>query len=93
MRWIFKGTRIIREVQPAYYEGPMEYARVMSRYEFKHTLKFAAWNREENGLVGSRSYAEEADNAGMDIQLDGRSQHIMCIRDGAERPTHPTQEP
>jgi hypothetical protein len=47
----------------------MEYARILSQYQFKHTIKFACWNREEDGIVGSTNFATEAKNSGMNIKL------------------------
>ena len=43
----------------------MELARVMSRYEWEKTLVFIAFDAEEEGLIGSASYAEEAKESGM----------------------------
>ena len=40
----------------------MEAARVMSDYEFEATLIFMGFDREEQGLVGSRAYAGEHTN-------------------------------
>lgn len=39
--------------------GVLEAARVLSAYDFEATLIFIAFDREENGLYGSRVYAEE----------------------------------
>jgi hypothetical protein len=36
----------------------VELARVLSQYEWEHTLVFAAWDQEEAGLVGSDAYAK-----------------------------------
>lgn len=47
----------------------LELARIMSKYRFKDTLKFAAWNSEETGLAGSSAYASEAELAHEDIGL------------------------
>jgi len=38
----------------------LELARVLSKYNFKNSLKFAAWNSEESGGQGSRAYVSEA---------------------------------
>jgi len=40
----------------------MELARVFSKYSFKYTVKFMAWDEEEQGLVGSNFYATQARN-------------------------------
>ena len=47
----------------------LELARIMSQYKFNHTLKFALWNREEGGLIGSRNYAEYASSDALNISL------------------------
>lgn len=36
----------------------MELARVMSQYEWKHTLKFGLWGGEENGILGSQFWIQ-----------------------------------
>ena len=50
----------------------LEIARVLSAYESAHTIKFCAWDREEQGKIGSTAYV--AEHAGEDInamvQLD-----------------------
>ncbi len=38
----------------------LEAARVMRNYEFEHTIRFAAFNAEEQGLIGSNYLAAEA---------------------------------
>jgi hypothetical protein len=45
----------------------MELARVMSQYEWEKTLVFIAFDAEEEGLIGSSRYAEDAKKAGMII--------------------------
>jgi hypothetical protein len=47
----------------------LELARVMSRYEFNHTLKFALWNAEEDGFKGSLGYADVASANDLNISL------------------------
>jgi hypothetical protein len=47
----------------------LELARIMSKYSFKNDLKFAAWNGEEVGLIGSRSYVLDAVQNQENIQL------------------------
>ncbi len=42
-------------------------ADILSQYDFGCTLKFALWTGEEQGLMGSRAWAEEAHNAGLNI--------------------------
>ncbi len=38
----------------------IEAARIFSRYNFEKTIKFCLWTGEEQGLLGSAAYAEEA---------------------------------
>ncbi len=38
--------------------GMLEAARILSQYNFKKTLRFAAFDMEEDGLLGSRAYAK-----------------------------------
>jgi hypothetical protein len=45
----------------------MEMARVMSAYEFPATLVFMAVAGEEQGLLGARRWAEEANEQGLNI--------------------------
>jgi Peptidase family M28 len=42
--------------------GIMEMAYVLSQYEFEATLAFVAFDREEQGLWGSRAYAQDHSN-------------------------------
>jgi hypothetical protein len=42
-------------------------AQIMSQYQFDHTLKFVTFSGEEQGLLGSAVYAEEAKAQGWDI--------------------------
>jgi hypothetical protein len=42
-------------------------ALVMSQYQFDHTIKFVTFSGEEQGLLGSEVYAQEAKNQGWDI--------------------------
>lgn len=48
-------------------------AQVMSQYMFSHTVKFVAFSGEEQGLLGSYIYADEAASLGINIRevLDG----------------------
>jgi hypothetical protein len=45
----------------------LEAARVLSQYDFEHTIKFAAFNGEEQGLVGSSDYVEHIFGQGEDV--------------------------
>lgn len=45
----------------------MEAARIMSQYNFPYTLVFALWDEEEQGLIGSAYYANQASIAGDSI--------------------------
>lgn len=47
--------------------GIMEAARVMAGYDFHRSIIFIAFSGEEEGLVGSESWASEAAELGMDI--------------------------
>jgi len=42
-------------------------AYLMSQYTFNHTIRFVAFDGEEQGLLGSYKYAEEASNNGDNI--------------------------
>jgi photosystem II stability/assembly factor-like uncharacterized protein len=44
-----------------------EAARILSQYPFEKTLKFIGFSGEEQGLLGSKAYAEEAYNRGDSI--------------------------
>ncbi len=46
-----------------------EFARIMSEYSFKHTLKFAFWNDEEDGALGSAEYVKYIASNGIDVPL------------------------
>jgi len=47
----------------------LELARVMSQYQFNHTIVFALWNAEEKGSLGSNAYAESAARSSQKILL------------------------
>lgn len=47
----------------------VELARIMSQYRFNHTLMFALWNAEENGVLGSSDYAKYAYGNKLNISL------------------------
>jgi len=45
----------------------MAAAKVMSQYTFNHTVRFVTFSGEEQGLLGSKKYAEEAYGKGENI--------------------------
>lgn len=45
----------------------LESVRVLSKYKFKHTIVYAFWDEEEQGLIGSAYYAKQAKSSGMNI--------------------------
>jgi hypothetical protein len=47
----------------------LELARIMSQYSFKHTIKFAFWNCEENGELGSIEYVKYAYSNKINVSL------------------------
>lgn len=76
----------------------MELARIMSQLEFDKTLVFIAFAGEENGLIGSTLYAENAkkegqhiegvlnnDIIGSDVAGDGRTDNF-CVNVFSEEP-------
>lgn len=48
--------------------GVMTAAEVLSQYDFACTIRYALFTGEEQGLIGSREYAEEANAHGDDIR-------------------------
>ena len=46
----------------------LEAARLMSVVDFEYSLVFALWDEEEIGLIGSREYANVANDEGMQIK-------------------------
>jgi PKD repeat protein len=46
----------------------LEAARILSQYKFQDTIKFAFFNAEEIGLVGSYEYAKHISNLGENVQ-------------------------
>jgi Zn-dependent M28 family amino/carboxypeptidase len=44
----------------------LEAARVLSKYQFEKTIVYACWDEEEEGLLGAKSFASEA-NSNNDI--------------------------
>jgi subtilisin-like proprotein convertase family protein len=47
--------------------GVLETARLLKDFDLKYTLKFIAFDQEEQGLIGSHAYADEAAGNGDDI--------------------------
>ncbi|MBC7185765.1 MAG: M20/M25/M40 family metallo-hydrolase, partial [Calditrichaeota bacterium] len=47
----------------------LEAARVLASHNFEATLKFAAWDAEEIGLVGSEAYARKAYRSGQPVSF------------------------
>jgi hypothetical protein len=47
----------------------LEFARIMSQYSFNHTLKFACWNGEEVGHLGSLNFTAYAYSNSLNIPL------------------------
>lgn len=47
----------------------LEAARIMSRYSFERTIRFALWGAEEQGLHGSRYYV---------ANIDTEEEQVMC---------------
>lgn len=45
----------------------LEAARILAPFDFDYTIRFAAWDEEEIGLVGSAVYAQRAFNLGHEI--------------------------
>ncbi len=60
--------------------GVLEAARVLSRYRFRHTLRFVTFAAEEQGLIGSKHYAAEARAA--NTPIGGVINHDMIAWDG-----------
>lgn len=72
----------------------MEAARQLAQRSFARTLVIAYWDREEDGLVGSRVWASQAKQRGVDIRmmvsLDGvgfakRTPNSQTLPDGASQ--------
>jgi uncharacterized repeat protein (TIGR01451 family) len=57
----------------------LEAARVLSQYRFKRTLRFVTFPAEEQGLIGSYYYAQEASSAG--TAIGGVINHDMIAWD------------
>lgn len=45
----------------------LEAARILSQYQFRHTIRFVLFTGEEQGLVGSRAYASKLASNGVPI--------------------------
>lgn len=45
----------------------LEAARVLSQYPFQYTIKFACFNEEEQGMVGSAAYVTDIANQGENV--------------------------
>jgi Zn-dependent M28 family amino/carboxypeptidase len=45
----------------------LEAARLLAPFDSEYTIRFAAWDEEEIGLVGSYAYAQRAANQGQEI--------------------------
>lgn len=45
----------------------LEAARILSKYRFKHTIRFVLFTGEEQGLIGSRAYASRLAGQGAQI--------------------------
>lgn len=60
----------------------MEMARVMSRFEFDKTVEFVLFAGEEQGLIGSRLYAEESRKAKRQIEAVLNNDIIGSIESG-----------
>src|SRR5579884_133984 len=60
----------------------MEMARVMSRFEFDKTVDFILFAGEEQGLIGSRLYAEEARKTRRQIEAVLNNDIIGSIQSG-----------
>jgi hypothetical protein len=62
--------------------GVLEAARVLSGYDFEATLVFIAFDREEQGLLGSKDYAQQhaADNIIGMVSLD-----MIAYNDGSNQ--------
>jgi len=64
----------------------LEVAKVLSQFKFNCTIEFVAFNAEEEGLVGSSYYVQQASQAGEDILL--MINIDMCIWNNPNAPPH-----
>lgn len=48
----------------------LELARIMSKYTFRNTINFALWNREEDGVWGSKEYVNNAMPANLKLYFN-----------------------
>ena len=46
----------------------LEASRILSGYQFKQSIAYSFWDEEEDGLVGSRHYADQALQDSLDIR-------------------------
>lgn len=46
----------------------LEAARILSGFQFRHTIAYACWDEEETGLIGSHNYASLASQNALDIR-------------------------
>lgn len=46
----------------------LETARILSQYEFSHSIIYALWDQEEIGLIGSRDWANNARDGNVNIK-------------------------
>jgi uncharacterized repeat protein (TIGR01451 family) len=78
--------------------GVLEAARVLSRYHFKHTLRFVTFAGEEQGMIGSQYYASRAYTAHNDIRgvvnldmigWDSNHDYVMEIHAGTGSSSQP----
>lgn len=64
----------------------LEVAKVLSQFKFNCTIEFVAFNAEEEWLIGSDYYVQQASQAGEDILL--MINIDMCIWDNPNAPPH-----
>lgn len=63
--------------------GVLEAARVLSRYRFESTIRFIAFNAEEDGLLGSKDYVDNQVIAGGE-NIVGMINMDMILRPGSD---------
>jgi hypothetical protein len=61
--------------------GTLEAARVLSMASYPRTLVVACWDEEERGLIGSRAYAERAEDDGEQIDMYFNFEMIGFVTD------------
>lgn len=67
--------------------GVLEAARVLSRYRFESTIRFIAFNAEEDGLVGSKDYVDNHVIPGGE-NIVGMINMDMILRPGSDVDPH-----